>query len=120
MAITRLTHNGYGQIEPNRCAFLVDGNVEAQCTAVTDLEMGMIVAVDEVKKEVKLPAATDVLFGVVYSSEKNYDQFKPGRKNAYVAKDECPRIGFLKTGDRYSTNALAFDASDTTSFSSLL
>lgn len=118
MAITRLTISGNGQIEPNRCSFLHDGNIEAQCSAKTDLELGMIVAVNKAAKEVKKPAASDVLFGVLYNGERIYDERTPGRKNYKVVSGEGARVGYVKAGDVYSTNCLAFDPTDTTTFAS--
>lgn len=101
--------DGFGQIELNRCSFLHDGNIESQCKAVEDLENGMIVAIDKAKGEVKKATGTEaeagMVYGVNYTAERIYNQFTPGRKNFVVKADEYPRVGILKAGDVFSTNA---------------
>lgn len=97
--------NGFGQIELNRCSFLHDGNIESQCKAKEALENGQIVVVDKAAGTVAKATSFDGLIGVNYTSERIYNQFTPGRKNFRVEKDEYPRIGYLKTGDVFSTNA---------------
>lgn len=102
-----LKRNGHGQIELTRVSFTRDGNIEAQCFAAEDMDNGAIVVVDKAAKEVSV--ATDFtkgLLGVNYTTEKNYNQFTPGRKHFQVKKGECPRIGYLKTGDVFTTNVM--------------
>jgi hypothetical protein len=112
--MAKVIKDGYSQIELNRCSFLHDGNIEAQCVAEAALENGLIVAVDKAAGTVKVAgdAAEDgIVYGVNYTSEKIYNQFTPGRKNFRVEAGEYPRVGILKAGDVFSTNAyLAHDA----------
>lgn len=108
--MAKVIKDGKGQIELNRCSFLHDGNIEAQCVAETALENGFIVAVDKAAKTVKAVAKDaevdpKAVYGVNYTSEKIYDQFTPGRKNFFVEAGDCPRVGILKAGDVFSTNA---------------
>ena len=95
------------QIELNRCAFLHDGAIESQCVATEDLENGMIVAVDKKAGTVAIATGdeTGVVYGINYTAERIYNQFTPGRKNFYVKEGECPRVGFLKAGDIFTTDA---------------
>jgi hypothetical protein len=111
----------YSQIELTRVSFTKDGNIEAQCEYVATedaegnpevLENGKIVAVDKAAKKVydaeKIPAEVtkgNLVYGVNYTTEKNYDQFKPGRKYFAVVGGEYPRVGILKAGDVFATNA---------------
>ena len=87
MALTRLVIDGYGQIELNNFAAPRDGRVEAQCKLnKTDFpagaENGMLVAVDNVKREVKLYNASKKLpLAVIYSTEHIYSERKNGLKN---------------------------------------
>ena len=67
---------GYGQIELNQCAFRRDGRIEAQCKieGADYVENGMILAIDNTKREVRYPAAGDYMFGLNYTSEHMYDE----------------------------------------------
>lgn len=96
---------GYGQIEPNRCSFLHDGNIESQCKAGVDLENGWIVAVDKAAGTVTTTTELKGLIGICYTAERIYDR-ATGLKNFYTKKDEYPRVGYLKRGDVYTTNAV--------------
>lgn len=111
MAVT-VIKKGHGQIEPNRCSFLHDGNIESQCVATEAMDNGAIVVVNKVKNETTLATTfTTGLLGVNYTSERIYNQFTPGRKNFYVEEGEYPRIGYLKVGDVFTTNVMLTDAS---------
>jgi hypothetical protein len=118
--------DGYGQIELTRVSFTRDGNIEAQCEFVARdengeptgevLENGKIVAVDKAAKKVydaeKIPegvSADNLVYGVNYTTEKIYNQFTPGRKNFAVVGGEYPRVGILKAGDVFATNAYLED-----------
>ena len=104
--MAKYVKNGYGQIEPNRCSFLHDGNIESQCVADEAIENGAIVEVDKANGTVvNATSFTTGLLGVNYTAERIYDQFTPGRKYFRVEKDEYPRVGILKAGDVFSTNA---------------
>ena len=114
MAITRLTHDGYGMLETNR----VDrDNNEAQCavdkvTFPNGVENGTIVAVDKANGLVKLEGD---LKGIVANSERLYDQFHAGLKNYKVGPGEMASVYFLRKGDTFTTNTVGFDG--TTEFS---
>jgi hypothetical protein len=116
--MAKVIKDGKGQIELNRCSFLHDGNIEAQCVAVGAIENGFIVAVDKSAKTVKAVAKDaevdpKAVYGVNYTSEKIYDQFNPGRKNFIVEDGDCPRVGILKAGDVFSTNAYLLNEGNT-------
>ena len=133
MAITRLTIDGYGQLEINNCAFRRDGRIEAQCAPdATDfsgkkIENGMLVSVDAANRKVFLAddsAAKALPIGIVYSAEHLYEEGKTGLK--YFAlnaeKDFLPRIGYLAVGDKFTTNCIAYEsefASDSAVISAL-
>ena len=115
MSLKRLVIDGYGQVELNQVAFRRDGRVAAQCKpnatdfASAALENGMLLVVDEVKREVRLPGATEAEpVALVYSSEHMYDERKPGLKNFYN-DTFLPRLGYLSVGDRFTTNCISYD-----------
>lgn len=118
MANARFYQNGYGQFEPQNCAFMRDGRVEAQCatgsafTTALPLENGMLVAVDKVNGEIDLADTTEVRpIGIVYTAEKVYDQFNSGLKNFKNDGGDglYPRVGYLSVGDKFTTNCIAAD-----------
>lgn len=124
MADVKVIRDGHGQIELNRCSFLHDGNIESQCIATEDLDNGMIVAINKVSGEVSKvakgdPVDTKAVYGVNYTAERIYDQFNPGRKNFYVAEGEYPRVGILKAGDIFSTNAYLVNEEDIPEFETI-
>jgi len=96
---------GYGQIEPNRCSFLHDGNIESQCKATVDLENGWIVKVDKANGTVTTATEFKGLCGVNYTAERIYER-ATGLKNFKVKAGEYPRVGYHKTGDVWTTNAV--------------
>ena len=118
MANARFFKNGYGQFEPQNCAFMRDGRIEAQCatgtafTTVLPLENGMLVAVDKANGIVDLADTTELRpIGIVYTAEKIYDQFNPGLKNFKNdgSTGFYPRVGYLSVGDKFTTNCIAAD-----------
>lgn len=119
MALQRLIIDGHGQIELNQVAFPRDGRVEAQCAldptdfATMPAENGMLLAVDNVKRVVKLATDANLPIALNYSSEHIYDERTPGLKNFKLEKDDVyPRLGYLSVGDKFTTNCLAYDTSD--------
>ena len=115
MAITRLTIDGFGQVELNNCAFPRDGRVEAQAPLTDDLavyENGMILAVDKVANVVRPVEAGDEIIGLNYSAEHLYDERAMGLKNFSLKPGDYPRIGLLSVGDKFTTNTICFDGSE--------
>ena len=118
MAIKRLTIDGYGQIELNNVAFRRDGRIEAQAKpnatdfSVDKLENGMLLAVDGAKREVKYATNGDLPVALNYSAEHMYDERANGLKDFYLnGKDDfLPRLGYLATGDKFTTNCICYDS----------
>ena len=109
---------GYGQIELNQCAFRRDGRIEAQCKieGADYVENGMILAIDNTKREVRYPAAGDYMFGLNYTSEHMYDERLVGGLKYYKTDKDSflPRLGYLAVGDKFTTNTVVYDAADIT------
>ena len=105
---------GYGQIELNQCAFRRDGRIEAQCKieGADYVENGMILAIDNTKREVRYPAASDYMFGLNYTSEHMYDERLAGGLKYYKTDKDSflPRLGYLAVGDKFTTNTVIYDA----------
>lgn len=122
MALTRLVINGYGQLELNNVAFRRDGRIEAQCKlddtafASVPAENGMLLAVDNVNRVIKF-AAEDASLPIAlnYTSEHIYDERTPGLKNFKLERGTfLPRLGYLSVGDKFTTNCVSYDSSDST------
>lgn len=119
MSVQRLTINGYGQLELNNVAFRRDGRIEAQCKldatdfATAVAENGMLLAVDNVNRTVKIPDDGSLPIALNYSAEHQYDDRKSGLKDFSLAKGEFyPRLGYLSVGDKFTTNTISYDTTD--------
>ena len=117
MAIIRLAHDGYGQLELNQVAFRRDGRIEAQCKmadGIEYLENGMILAIDQATRTVGYPKGGDEFLALNYTTEHEYDERNIGLKTFKLDKDTfLPRLGYLATGDKFTTNCVSYDdASD--------
>lgn len=108
----RLSIDGYGQLELNQVAFRRDGRIEAQCKLASGIEYvenGMILAIDHAKREVKMPASGDKFFALNFTTEHMYDErLVNGLKHFKLDKNSfLPRLGYLATGDKFTTNCIA-------------
>ena len=121
MALTRLfKENGYGQLELNQVAFRRDGRIEAQCaldsafSASVPAENGMILAVDNIARKIKFPGEGTDLVALNYTTEHMYDERKNALKDFCLTPEDgfYPRLGYLATGDKFTTNCVCYDASD--------
>lgn len=125
MTLTRIACDGYAQLELNQVAFRRDGRIEAQTplkafvastgedgfNAAHPAENGMLLVFDAAGNKIKKPsAATDKVL-LHYTSEHIYDERTPGLKNFHLVPGEFyPRLGYLSTGDKYTTNCVSYDA----------
>ncbi len=118
MALTRLTIDGYGQVELNNCAFRRDGRIEAQCAPDTAffsnavVENGMLLGVDRVNRVVTAaPTDGSLPIALNYSAEHLYDERANGLKDFYLnpTDDFWPRLGYLAVGDKFTTNCVSYD-----------
>ena len=108
----RLTIDGYGQLELNQVAFRRDGRIEAQCKladGIDFVENGMILAVDQATRTVKMPGEGDDFLALNYTTEHMYDErLAHGLKHFKLEKNSfLPRLGYLATGDKFTTNCIA-------------
>ena len=128
MATKRLVIDGFGQVELNNVAFRRDGRIVAQCApdatdfAAIPVENGMILAVDETARTVKLPTNASLPLALVYSTEHIYDERTPGLKNFRLngANDFLPRLGYLDVGDKWHTNTICYSDTEFTTEAALI
>lgn len=133
MALREFDCKGFGQIEPSQVWFNRAGMIEAQCALDPDkfaanfpmtsteqsagkiyAENGAFLMVDKQNKIATVPtkALSDLGYkmGINYSTEMNYNQFTPGRRNfCTIAGEFLPRIGFTEPGMRICTNTVMWD-----------
>lgn len=113
MALKRLVIDGYGQLELNQVAFRRDGRIEAQCKiadGIDFVENGMLLAIDPIAHTVDYPDSDSAYVALNYTTEHMYDERTPGLKNFKLdAGTFLPRLGYLATGDKFTTNCIAYD-----------
>lgn len=128
MSTKRLVINGYGQVELNNVAFRRDGRIEAQCApdatdfASIPVENGMLLAVDDATRTVKLPEDGSLPIALVYSTEHIYDERTPGLKYFKLngTDDFYPRLGYLAIGDKWRSNCVCYDDTEFTTEAALI
>ena len=117
----------YATLELNQVAFPKTGMVVSQTplgaafTADAPCENGMWVVADKAAGAINPPAAaTDKPIGIVYTAEKEYDNFHYGLKTfgRKVAGD-YPRVGIFGLGDTVTTNCLQYNDSTWTTVDAL-
>ena len=119
MAFTRMTIDGYGQLELNQVAFPRDGRIEAQCAldatdfASVPAENGMLLAVDRVNRTVKFPVASiidEMPVALNYTTEHMYDERANALKDFALERGTfLPRLGYLSVGELFTTNCVGYD-----------
>ena len=114
---TKLVKSGYGQLELNGVAFRRSGSIEAQCKiadGIEYIENGMLLAVNNINRTVgyaKDNAGHPV--ALHYSTEHMYDERANALKNFKLdAGSFLPRMGYLSTGDKYTTNTVEYEGYD--------
>lgn len=118
MAIKRVKTDGYGQVELNRCAFLRDGKIEAQCKLVGGkAENGMVLNMNK-QEGTCAPlktGLTPIFAGLCYSAEHTQDATQTGLKDFVNEEGSYPRIGRIEMGDLFTTNTIAYFDNEFTS-----
>lgn len=118
--VTRIDHDGYGMLELNKVAFRRDGRIEAQCPLDTadfsesvPAENGMLLVVNKAAKKVSLPDAATDKVALNYTTEHMYDERTPQLSNfKLVPGTFYPRLGYLATGDVFTTNCVSYNKGD--------
>ena len=116
----RMTIDGYGQLELNNVAFRRDGRVEAQCAldetdfADVPAENGMLLAVDRTARRVRFCESNEALpIALNYTAEHMYDERHNALKDFALERGTfLPRLGYLSTGELFTTNCVGYDDSE--------
>lgn len=135
--IKELDKVGYAQLELNQVAFRRDGRIEAQCPLSEEIEYienGMVLVVDPFERVIKMPVEGGPMpteqdapvnngpLALHYSAEHMYDNRANALKDFVLeANSFLPRLGYLSTGDKYTTNAVCHtEDNDGTLFSKMV
>lgn len=127
--MTRFPVEKYASLELNQVAFPKTGMVvsqtplDAKFAADGDYgvcENGMWVVADKAAGTIKAPAAADDSpIGIVYTAEKEYDNYNIGLKNFKKEAGAYPRVGIFGLGDTVTTNCLQYNESTYATFAAL-
>lgn len=124
--MTRFPVEKYASLELNQVAFPKTGMVVSQTPldayfdATKPCENGMWVVADKAAGTIKAPhTAGDTLIGIVYTAEKEYDNYNIGLKNFKKFAGDYPRVGILGLGDTVTTNCLQYNESTYATFNAL-
>lgn len=106
----------YASLEMNRAGYLKTGLIRSQTplsdefTAEAPCENGMWVDANIANGEIKLPSADTELYGIVYTTEKEWGRYVYGLKEHFDVAGAYPRVGIFSAGDIFTTNC--FDMGD--------
>jgi hypothetical protein len=117
MALVKLEKKGYGQLELNFAAFRRSGDIEAKCRiadGIDYIENGMLLAVNRVARTVGYPTGAEgELIALNYTTEHMYDErYQALRDFKLDANTFLPRVGYIGTPDKFTTNTVCFDDAD--------
>ena len=124
MALVRFPVEKYASLELNQVAFPKTGMVVSQTPLGPKFveggsgnyglcENGMWVTADKAKGYLDAPADGDgdSPIGIVYTAEKEYDDYHMGLKNFAQKAGDYPRVGIFGLGDTVTTNCFKYDGS---------
>lgn len=95
-------------VELNHVSAVRTGDIKAQYeleTGLNEVEQGMLLVVDEVAKEVSLPA-DGTEYVMLHASEERVYESHLGRKSFSLKKPNLPRMYKLAVGDIFETNCV--------------
>lgn len=109
-------HAGYSVVETTNVAAVRNGRMVSQYEMSTALDTagaqnGMLLAIDDIGKEVGLPANANAIVGLHASDERVYEEGK-GLNTFIVKKPNLPRVMRLAIGDKFETNAVEQGGTD--------
>ena len=105
----------YGVLEMNRAEYLKNGMIVSQSplseefTEAAPCENGMWVDANKANGAVKLISDETEIFGIVYTTEKDFTGLRPDLKHFCQKEGDYPRVGILNVGDTFTTNTFSYD-----------
>lgn len=113
--MARFMIDKYGVLEMQRAEYLKTGMIVSQSplskefTEAAPCENGMWVDANKANGEIKLISADTQIFGIVYTTEKDFTGWRPALKHFCQVAGEYPRVGILNVGDTFTTNTFSYD-----------
>lgn len=113
--MARFMIDKYGVLEMQRAEYLKTGMIVSQSplseefTEKAPCENGMWVDANKANGAVKLISDETEIFGIVYTTEKDFTGWRPALKHFCQVAGEYPRVGILNVGDTFTTNTFSYD-----------
>ena len=113
--MARFMIDKYGVLEMNRAEYLKTGMIvsqtplSAEFTADKPCENGMWVDANKANGEIKLVNDDTAIYGIVYTTEKDFTGWRPALKHFCQVAGEYPRVGILNVGDTFTTNTFNYE-----------
>ena len=113
--MARFKIDKYGVLEMQRAEYLKTGMIVSQSplsdefTEAKPCENGMWVDANKANGAVKLISDETEIFGIVYTTEKDFTGWRPALKHFCQVAGEYPRVGILNVGDTFTTNTFSYD-----------
>ena len=113
--MARFMIDKYGVLEMQRAEYLKTGMIVSQSplskefTEAAPCENGMWVDANKANGEIKLVSADTQIYGIVYTTEKDFTGWRPALKHFCQVAGEYPRVGILNVGDTFTTNTFSYD-----------
>lgn len=100
----------YTVVETTNVAAVRTGRMASQyemssALAALGAQQGQLLVIDDIAKEIGLPANANDLVGLHASDERVYEEGK-GRNSFIVKAPNLPRVMRLEVGDKFETNAV--------------
>lgn len=118
--MARFMIDKYGVLEMNRAEYLKQGMIVSQSplsvefTEEAPCENGMWVDANKANGEIKLISADTIVYGIVYTTEKDFTGWRPALKWFCQKAGEYPRVGILNVGDTFTTNTFNYEFTTST------
>ena len=113
--MARFKIDKYGVLEMQRAEYLKTGMIvsqsplSAEFTEAAPCENGMWVDANKANGEIRLVSGDTKMYGIVYTTEKDYTGWRPALKHFRQVAGEYPRVGLLNVGDTFTTNTFNYE-----------
>ena len=113
--MARFMIDKYGVLEMQRAEYLKTGMIVSQSplseefTEAAPCENGMWVDANKANGEIKLVSDDTQIFGIVYTTEKDFTGWRPALKHFCQVAGDYPRVGILNVGDTFTTNTFSYE-----------
>lgn len=113
--MARFMIDKYGVLEMQRAEYLKTGMIVSQSplsdefTEAKPCENGMWVDANKANGEVRLISDETQIYGIVYTTEKDFTGWRPALKHFCQVGGDYPRVGILNVGDTFTTNTFNYD-----------